>query len=620
MTPFFSLSLSFVPFLVSFKIARFLPVGPALVRAIRGADARTQEQALCDALACTQALAGADGGMERLLRAGAAAAVVNRLTASSRDRTANAAANANAKGEANAHTKVGAASDGVVESKSAEAGQGQEGASAPALVSPHSFGVVEGGEDRGVSGSGGETGAQALPARRAEILAFAFVGRALESSGGNCLGARELTAVAEAFRDDPTPAKFEFLDLVLRWAALQEGGGGSVALGSAQEALDADEGDSFGAAGDEGSGLARLGPWTKRGPFPAALREGLLQALHGAADDQRRDSALALLASLLRVMGQAWAVEESDEAVAAAAAVNGRGGGKKEKKNGSKQSRKRGTFVAFAVRCAAGEVRILLDETLSLLVPGAPTVPTAGTALPTAVDGGDEGNEAEFKVNARGPMGPAGVDPAIGLAAEIAAKAGAEEKKAGHHEGEPATTLRSRALLPAAERRRIKELRAARLLRMVPVGLGIAESTIEFLCGGGDGREEDEDFDERGGGATRRGRAVGGSGRWEELPIETLQDIQKVPFATCNRPRLLNNGYGRRLPVMSSLVPFCSLGPYPRPSPPTSHRCTAPSVSPSSAIRSRSSHRTFVPLKSEWPHTELDEPFFRCFSSGYLHA
>ena len=51
-------------------------------------------------------------------------------------------------------------------------------------------------------------------------------------------------------------------------------------------------------------------PRTRTGLFPAALREGLLQAFHGAAADDRRDAALALLASLFRAVGQEWAVED----------------------------------------------------------------------------------------------------------------------------------------------------------------------------------------------------------------------------------------------------------------------------------------------------------------------
>lgn len=445
------------------KVSRFLPVAPALVRTLRAANAATQTQALCDALACTQALAGTPGGMERLLRAGAAPAVVGRLAATSRDRTI--------FGRGSANGGDGDRGGGVAESK---AGAGAGGAEAKPRASPEGLGSGEVGDDG--------------PAERAEALAFAFVGRALEASGGNCLGTRELTAVAEAFRDDPTPAKFSFMNLLLRWAALQE---------EERSVLVPRE-----AVAAEGS----LGAWTRTGPFPAALRERLLQALHGAADDERRDSALALLALLLQAVGQEWAVEDAEEAEGAGEGSSNTFGGKR--------ARKRGTFVAFAVRCTAGEVRILLDEALSLLV-----------SLPVSIEGAEKGLDTEVREKARGPMGPAGVDPSIGMAAEIAAASafkggngGSEEQKGDGGGGEPALSP-ARAPLPAVERKALRQERTDRLLRMVPVGLGIAESTIAFLCGGGSGKEEEE----RG-----EGENAVSIGRWEELPIETLHDLQKV--------------------------------------------------------------------------------------------
>eukprot|EP00752_Nemacystus_decipiens_P010838 g9636.t1 len=501
-------------------VQKFLPVAPALVRALRAADATTQTQSLCDALYCVQSLAGVPDGMKRLLRAGAAPAVVSRLSAESGDRKAAAAEKREAKANEAApsggrvdETKTGG---GVEEAKQAAAPAAAAVAAAPAPASACSRFSSPNGLGGGRSDESAKDGGGDGPAERAEALAFAFVGRALEASGGNCLGPRELTAVAEAFRDDPTPAKFGFMDLLLRWASLQE------------------EGDEAGVAA-----------WTRTGPFPPALREGLLQALHGAAADERRDSALALLASLLRAVGQEWAVETEEGATEA---VGGRGGssvaagGGTGRANGVKKNqeraaaaaatrrRKRGTFVAFAVRCAAGEVRILLDEALSLFVPAA----ARGGASTARGDGDDEAGPGTGQ-GARGAMGPVGADPSIGLAAEIAganaataaAKAAAtaaaaagddgERKDDGEGDAEPPAP---RAPLSAAELKAMKEQRTARLLRMVPVALGVAESTIAFLCGGEGATEDDGEGGEEEGGK--------GSGRWDQLPINTLQDLQKT--------------------------------------------------------------------------------------------
>lgn len=474
---------------------RFVPVAPALVRTIRAANAAAESQALCDALHCAQALAAAPGGMERLLRAGAPTAVVNRLASASRDRRA-------VKREPEGKTATSESGEGG----GSGAGDAREGQGNTATCSsPEGLG----------GGNGGSGSSSSGPAERAETLAFAFVGRALEASAGGCLGTRELTAVAEAFRDDPTQAKFGFMDLLLRWAALQEAQGGVLMPQDAAVAT-VEKGDPD-AGGSQAVSGGRLEAWTRRGPFPAALREGLLQALHGAADDERRDSALALLASLLRALGQEWAVETNaeggGEGTGAGVARDNKGG-----RGAKKKRRKRGTFVAFAVRCAAGEVRILLDESLSLLSPG------------TKSAGSGNGAEPEVAEKARGPMGPPGVDPSIGIAAEIAAASGdkggdggvAEEKGGQREEALPAHEP-----LPAAQRDAIRERRTARLLRMVPVGLGVAESTIAFLCGGEDhGDEEEKDEDEEVDKAG--GRDEGGSGRWEELPIEPLEDLQKV--------------------------------------------------------------------------------------------
>ena len=523
-------------------------MAPALVRALRAADAVAQTQSLCDALYCVQAIAGVPDGMERLLRAGAAAAVVSRLAAASGDRTARGAVKADEDRNEGGGSGGGGGSDGgVEETKTGRVGNEAKQAAAAAAAapgtaacsrssSPDGFGggVAEpaghDGSGNDVSDGGGDGDG---PAQRAETLAFAFVGRALEASCGNCLGPRELTAVAEAFRDDPTPAKFSFMDLLLRWSSVlerEEGGG-------AAPPAAAGGGDGQG-TGDNGGVRA----WARTRAFPAALREGLLQALHGAAEDERRDSALALLALLLRAAGQEWAVEEEaeDEEEEEGEVKEERSGGGKGKTNRKKKRpparRKRGTFVAFAVRCAAGEVRILLDEALSLFVPAA----ARGGAGAANGDGDDDAGPGTGQ-KARGAMGPAGADPSIGIAAEIAganaraaaaasataasaeaAASGADTGAEGDGEGVGGAAPASRAPLPAAQLRAIKEQRAARLLRMVPVGLGVAESTIAFLCGAGDAAPEGGEEGEEGGGGGSR------SGRWDELPIDTLQDLQKV--------------------------------------------------------------------------------------------
>lgn len=522
------------------QVQKFLPVAPALVRALRAANAATQTQGLCDALYCAQALAVVPGGMGRLLRAGAAPAVVNRLSAASADRVAQRAVRLDQDASGIGAMSDDGVSGGVEETKAGGVGETKEDsttatASAAARLPPSSKGFGGGHSETAGAGSNEEGAAeQAGPAERAEALAFAFVGRALEASGGNCLGSLELTAVAEAFRDDPTSAKFDFMDLLLRWASLQEEGG--VPHPSAE------------------GGEDEVGAWIKRGPFPAALREGLLQALHGAAEDYRRDSALALLASLLRALGQIWAVEEEEGHVSDDGGGGGGGTSNGEAKSrpearsssssdGAKASRKvkapkrkRGTFVAFAVRCAAGEVRILLDEALSLLVPaaareGAGSSPNGSGGGGGSDDDDDDGPGTGQK--ARGAMGPPGVDPSIGIAAELAganaaAAASAADASKGSGEGKPggdgmAPLPAERTPLTSAQLKTIKDQRVARLLRMVPVGLGVAESTIAFLCGGGDGAEEGE-----GGEGAEEDEEWKRKCRWDELPIDTLQDLQKV--------------------------------------------------------------------------------------------
>ncbi|CAM9146960.1 unnamed protein product [Scytosiphon promiscuus] len=213
----------------------------------------------------------------------------------------------------------------------------------------------------------------------------------------------------------------------------------------------------------------------------------------------------------------------------------------KAKTAGTAPKRKRGTFVAFTVRCAAGEVRILLDEALSLLVPaaargGAGSSPNGG--------GGSDDDEAGPGTGqrARGAMGPAGVDPSIGVAAELAAAAAAASTADASKGGGDGQSGGDGTVPPPAERtpltsaqlRTMKDQRVGRLLRMVPVSLGVAESTIAFLCGGGEEAEEDEsgeDAEEDDG----RNRQC----RWDELPIDTLQDLQKVQAMSVFTPAVL---------------------------------------------------------------------------------
>lgn len=534
------------------QVARFVPVAPALVRTFRAASmAETETQAVCDALMCAQALADAPGAMERLLRAGAASAIVGRLVAASRARTLVSADVPTDGGKVDGNTvNVGGSRIGIRDTGKNQGGGGTK------TSSRAEGNREENGHQEGCSKlAEEEPAAAAVVAKRAEALAFAFVGRALEASSGQCLGQRELTAVAEAFRDEPTAAKFAFMNLLLRWASLQEGEGttlvllreggndsGGTPLNSGGGGRQADGGASAGPMTS-----STLGSWTRRGAFPAALREGLLQAMHGAADDKRRDSALALLASLLRSMGQEWAVEDGvngapsqEETGTGIGGTRSRGeassGGSDSNTDRPTRSRKRGTFVSFVVRCAAGEVRILLDESLSLLLPKTSSSSSLSSSAARGQASGSPAKvDAEIKGKARGPMAPAGIDPSIGIAAEMtAAKAAAaggsveetKNQKAATANGSRGAPLPPHKPLSARERKAIKDGRIARLSRMLPVGLGVVESTIAFLCGGGGGGggEEESDEEDREG----SGGVEAGSVRWEELPIDTLQDLQKV--------------------------------------------------------------------------------------------
>lgn len=496
-------------FTLSVKIPRFVQVAPAVARILRAATPATESEVLVDALACAHALASVPEGMERLLRAGTAEAIVGHLTKESRNRVF---VHRNASWIRN--------NDGSKTTEDMDAGH--TNAQEPTGTGAGGGSKKKNGESRAdkISVDDGQVQTASM-ATRWEELAFRYIPRIVEVSGGNCLSPRELIAIAEAFRDDPTPTKFAFMDLLLRWVTLQESeqpaGGARVAHVGPSERIGGEE---------KAYQMPSLGAWTRRGAFPAALREGLVQALHGAAGDECRDSALALFAMLLRVFGQAWAVE--DDTVAETGKGVSSGGGEngdmspphsaEMMENSWKFTRKRGTFVAFAVRCAAGEVRILLDESLSILLPGPSGRKQKGKGA------------VKLKGKARGPMKSRSSDPFIKLAAELAEKATTTRGEAGQSGvGQEAAQLPTRVPLMANEHRAIKERRVARIVRMLPVSLGIIESTIAFLCGGeadaNEGEEEGEEVEGKAGGVGERKRK---SRRWEELPIEILQDLQKV--------------------------------------------------------------------------------------------
>ncbi|CAM9766826.1 unnamed protein product [Discosporangium mesarthrocarpum] len=286
-----------------------VPFAPALVRTFRHATVNELD-ALLDAITCVHALSAIPEGMARLLRAGAAEAAVSRVAEMSKKRQ---------KREDEAKGK----SQGSMETESVN------------------------------------VGAEQGSAAQVEMVTFMFLSRAVAATGGQCLGPADMTTVAECFRDDPSPRKFTFMGLMLRWFSAQDG------------MADADE-----------HGLS----WMSRGAFANAVREGLVQAFHGGAQDNHRDEALTLLAVMLRGLGQGWAVEEEGE-------ENARRDGEGKTEEAGRRAipqRKRGTFVAFAMRGAGGEVRILLDESLSLLLPS-----NSMSSLDDMVE------------KARGPMTPA---------------------------------------------------------------------------------------------------------------------------------------------------------------------------------------------------------------------
>jgi Neurochondrin len=172
----------------------------------------------------------------------------------------------------------------------------------------------------------------AAPSSAHDSSLFLCLERLLEHSTERCLTSADVHSLAFTFAKDKTPRAAAALRVLLLWATL------------AAHSADAAEFAS--------------------GATAANLREGLLQSLHGAATESIRDTALALLATLLHTLGQRWAVED-DSVLSAAATANGAASAAAARK----MRASRGAFVQFVVRAAGGEVRILLDEALAVLLP-----------------------------------------------------------------------------------------------------------------------------------------------------------------------------------------------------------------------------------------------------------
>ncbi|CAM9580753.1 unnamed protein product, partial [Choristocarpus tenellus] len=318
-----------------------VPFAPALVRALRRASVQEMDS-LLDAVTCVQALSALPEGMSRLLRAGVAAAVSSYLVNRSSCRV---------KGVARQQESIGIDS-------------GEQG-----RVGQEKTNRVEGiGKEGGIG-------------HQAEQLGFIFLNSAIVATEGQCLGTLELLALAETFRDDPSSRKFDFMEILLRWFSYQDTSTTSATSYGRRSNKIIQSGASNLPLKDEE--LA----WLKHGAFPSAVREGLVQAFHGAAGDNHRDLAMTLFAVMLRVLGQEWAVEEEIVKERKWAAGEGKGPGMAATKFETGVGRKRGTFVSFAMRGAGGEVRILLDESLSLLLPS-------------------EGEAEELVEKAQGPMNP----------------------------------------------------------------------------------------------------------------------------------------------------------------------------------------------------------------------
>ncbi|CAM9919953.1 unnamed protein product, partial [Ectocarpus sp. 12 AP-2014] len=134
-------------------VPKFIPIAPALVRALRAANAATQTQGLCDALYCTQAIAGVPGGMERLLRAGAAPAVVSRLSAASGERAATANEENDPGGD-----RSGGGGAGVEESKAGGPPPPPPGEDGQAAVDATPSAGSRSSSSAGLGGGGGGSG------------------------------------------------------------------------------------------------------------------------------------------------------------------------------------------------------------------------------------------------------------------------------------------------------------------------------------------------------------------------------------------------------------------------------------------------------------------------------
>jgi Neurochondrin len=174
----------------------------------------------------------------------------------------------------------------------------------------------------------------AAPFTAHESSLFLCLERLLEHIRERCLTSADVHSLAFTFAKDKTPRAAAALRVLLLWATL------------AAHSTDAAEFAS--------------------GATAANLREGLLQSLHGAATESISDAALALLATLLQALGQRWAVED---AAALSAAVTANGSPPTAAATARKMRASRGAFVQFVVRAAGGEVRILLDEALAVLLP-----------------------------------------------------------------------------------------------------------------------------------------------------------------------------------------------------------------------------------------------------------
>ncbi|CAM9854228.1 unnamed protein product, partial [Chrysoparadoxa australica] len=175
------------------------------------------------------------------------------------------------------------------------------------------------------------------------------------------------------------------------------------------------------------------------------LRAGIVQSLPGAAAEGVRDAAFALVVVLMQRIGQGWAVEEVE---------------------GSQ----RGKFVELILQLVKGEVRLLLHESLSLLLPG---------------------DDTEIPDMGQGPV------EAWGEKGGDAAKGKREQLSEMKYKGPSLNVHGSRV---------------ERIQRMLPVLLGIVEHTVLFLT---ELDDESETASEGTGGQS-----------WESLPGSSLLSIK----------------------------------------------------------------------------------------------